>query len=561
MVSFAEPARLWLLLAPAAAALAVAWRHRARRRDQRRLASPGVWRRVMGGAPATGAVRLGAWLAAAVLLALALARPQWGEAEVERSLRARDLVIAVDVSDSMRCTDLRPSRLERVLSLIGRALPELEGNRVGVVVFAGDAYALVPLTTDLEAVGTFLSGVESGMVGLPGSNLERAVGAAVELLPPAGEGRVVVLVSDGENLQGDPAAAAARLAEGGVAVVGVVAGTESGGPIPILEDGRVRYKRDAQGQPVVTRARRETLAALAERTGGEVLAVDDRDALLGLAAAVERIRTREEATTRRVERVERFPIFLAGAVAAVLAGFAASPWRRLAAAAMLLTMIGSPAAWAQQPPGQGATVAEEAAPPAGDVPWWQRLLPGGSRRLAREGAARWREGDPEGAAAAFAGAARLAPENGERLYDLGTALAGTGRVEPAAGPLGAAHAAGVPDAAYNLGTTALAGGQAEPAVTWLRAALLAAPDDPEVKRNYELALRLLEQQQNEQQDEQQQQQEQEQEQESESGGGPPPTPTPDTRGAIYSALERAEEEAREQMQKPTPQAATVEKDW
>ena len=216
MVSFAAPAFLPWLALPAGAVLLILWRHRVRLRQQRSLASPSVWRQVLGGMPSTGAGRLLAWCAAAALLVLALARPQWGEVKGEVSIRTRDVVVALDVSDSMRCRDVAPSRLKRSLAVLRRALPGLDGNRIAVVLFAGEAYPLVPLTTDLDAVGTFLEGVEPGMIALPGSNLERAVDESLRLLPSEGKGRVLITISDGENLQGDVGAAATRLEKAGV---------------------------------------------------------------------------------------------------------------------------------------------------------------------------------------------------------------------------------------------------------------------------------------------------------------------------------------------------------
>jgi tetratricopeptide (TPR) repeat protein len=159
----------------------------------------------------------------------------------------------------------------------------------------------------------------------------------------------------------------------------------------------------------------------------------------------------------------------------------------------------------------------------------------------------------------------LDPENPERLYDLGTVLGAGGQLEAALPILEQAHAGGVPNAAYNSGTSSLQYQQAEAAVKWLREAILLDPDDLEAKRNYELALALLEEQQQEQENEdQEQEQEQQDEQEQEQENPeqqPAPTPTPSDNEALFQALERAEAEAREAMQSPTPQATTVEKDW
>lgn len=194
--------------------------------------------------------------------------------------------------------------------------------------------------------------------------------------------------------------------------------------------------------------------------------------------------------------------------------------------------------------------------------------------MAREGVVRWRDGDIEDAARSFAGAATLDPDNPERLFDLGTALGAGGQLDAALPFLEQAHSAGVPGAAYNSGTSSLQQQQAEQAVRWLREAVRNDPDDLDAKRNYELALALLEQQQQQQdqqdqQDQQQEDQQQEQQQDEEdpdqqpaqAPDQPQPTPTPTNNEALFQALDRAEAEAREAMQSPTPQPGKVEKDW
>jgi len=525
VVSFAEPSRLAFLALPALTAVLTVYRHRCRLQQQRRLASPGVWRRLLGGIPATGVVRLIAWSGAAALLVVAVARPQWGEMPAEETIRTRDLVIALDVSDSMLCEDLRPSRLTRSVETLIRLLPQLEGNRMAVVVFAGEAYSLVPLTTDLSAVAVFLEGVGPGMVALPGSNLESAVDGSLKLLPPEGEGRVLLLFTDGENLQGDVNTATDALSEAAVGLLGIVAGTERGGPIPEHDErGGVHYKRDQNGQPVVTRAHPEVLAKIAENVDGEVVSLGDSEVVREIADAVARLRTREVEETRTVPPVTD-----------------------------------------NQPS------ADEALPSAS---WWQRLIPGGSRRLARRGVAEWRDQELGEATAAFAGAAELDPNGPERLYDLGTALAAGGRLETATPLLAAADQGGVPFAAYNSGTAALVQSQPDAALEWLRRAMLADPDDLAAKHNYELALRMRDQQQQQQEQQQDQQEEQQQEQEQQEGDdeqqptptpsqgqGVAPTPTPDPNQPLFAALERAEAEAREALRSPTPKAGRVEKDW
>jgi len=584
VVSWGAPGMLAGLAVPAALAVGAVVRHRARLAAQRRLASPGVWRRTMGGAPATGLARMLFWAAAAAALVLALARPMWGELPREAEVRTRDVVVAIDVSASMRCPDLDPSRLGVVLGTLRRALPLLDGNRIGVVVFAGDAYPLVPLTIDLDAVATFLDGVEPGMVALPGSNLQRAVDEALDLLPKEGAGRLLVLATDGENLQGDVDAAVKRLGEAGVTVVGLLAGTAQGGVIPVEENGRTVYLKGPDGRPVVTRADPRTLERLAG-SGGSVIDLARGDAVHELAETIARIQTRSAREQAPVRRVERFPLFLGLAAALLAVGFLLSPWRRMATAAVFLAVLATPVPGrAGQPGAQGPAGAVPAVPTVPEArrgeagspgpPLWQRLLPGGERRLARRGASRWRAGDVEGAAQAFGQALELAPEDPVRRYDLGTALARKGDLQNALPLLEAASKDPELDAsaAYNAGTAALEAGRIRPAVELLRRALLADPSSPDVKRNYEIALKMLEQQKRKQQEqgtqqERKQKQEQQQRQEKKSEPRQPraeetptPRPTPDTR-PIYGALERAEREAKKRMNRPTPAPVHVEKDW
>jgi tetratricopeptide (TPR) repeat protein len=240
----------------------------------------------------------------------------------------------------------------------------------------------------------------------------------------------------------------------------------------------------------------------------------------------------------------------------------------------------------QAPPATSESAAQEPLPTAS---WWQRLVPGGVRRLARSGIAHWSVGDIEGATADFAGAADLEPEAPDRLYDLGTSLAATGRFETARPLLEKAAEGGARDAAFNSGTAALEQAELEGALEWLKRAMIADPDDVGAKHNYELALKMLEEQQNqEQQNQEQQDQQQDQEQEQEDdedqqneenqqqdqeqqptptpspgqeGAAPAPTPTPNPNQPLFAALDRAEADARDAMRSPTPQAGKVEKDW
>ncbi len=562
MVRCADPVRLVLLVLPALGALAAWLRHRRRRFMQQRLASPSVWRQVMGGVPATGLGRMVSWCVAAACIVLALARPQWGERPRQVEMRTRDIVCAIDVSASMRCQDVHPSRLAQGLALIRHALPDLDGNRIGVVTFAGDAYPLVPLTTDLDAVGTFLEAVEPGSIALPGSNIERAADAGIELLPPAGSGRVLVLVTDGENLQGHLDAAAKRLKAAGVKVLGIVVGTKAGGPIPVPgPDGSIRYKRTRDGQLVITHAHRETLMKLASATGGSVFVAGQVGTPRALADAIAKLQSRKMGVTRARRLVERFPIFLGAAAFFLALGFVLSPWRKAVVLVAIISLLPTTVLLARPITPQRPARQSRQAPA---VSWWQRWLPGGSRRLARAGLSAWKRHELSKAAKAFAQAASLDPKNPARLYDLGTVLAARGDLAHAAPLLGTAAQAGLHGAEYNLGTAALEHHQVKAAVRFLRSALLERPHDPKVKRNYELALKMLKKQRTKKA-----KNNTPKHKNTARRSRPKRRPRPQVHqhpermpvNPVFGALERAEEQARKELRRPKPKPVTVEKDW
>lgn len=217
------------------------------------------------------------------LLAMSLARPQCGSrTEVTRRLGV-DLVIALDVSRSMRARDVAPDRLARARLELEALVDQLGGDRVGLVLFAGDAVAACPLTTDVQAFRVFLRGADPDSVPAPGTDIAAALRRAREMLDSAERGarsKVVLLVSDGGELEPGAARAAAALADAGIRVFALGVGGPEGVPIPIADAaGTVSgYKKDGRGETVITRLEESTLAAVAAKGNGEVfvLARPDR---------------------------------------------------------------------------------------------------------------------------------------------------------------------------------------------------------------------------------------------------------------------------------------------
>ncbi len=209
-------------------------------------------------------------LVALALLAVSLARPQFGSrVETVRSV-GQDIVVAVDLSTSMLAEDAAPNRLERARLAILRLIGNLDGDRIALVAFAGSAFVQSPLTVDYSAAAMFLDAMHPDMMPVQGTDLGAALRVSLDALEQnARDARVIVLVTDGEHLEGDFEAELERAVESGVEVHVVGIGSPEGVPIPQYDETgtRVGFLRDEEGSVVTTRLDEQTLASVAESTG------------------------------------------------------------------------------------------------------------------------------------------------------------------------------------------------------------------------------------------------------------------------------------------------------
>jgi len=529
---FANPAWLWALLAlPLAGALA-AW---LARRDQARLATlvaRPLWGRVVRREAARWAlVRLALLLLGSAFLILALARPQWGIVREKVEREGKDVVLVLDTSGSMATPDVTPSRFflarQALLSLVAR----LEGDRIALVAFEGEAYPLVPLTLDADAVGLFLETVEPGIVPAPGTSLGTGLAKGLEaFVDKDRRNKAMVLVSDGEDLAGEVEEAVRRAKQAGVVVFTVGVGTEAGQPVPDLDpDGRlVGYKHDEAGNPVVSRLEMSTLEAIARGTGGQAFRITPADtSLSGLAAALEGMEQKALAREFSYRRKERFQLPLAiGLGLVALALMLPLPRRSRAAslaraAALALLLFGAaPRASAQvpvQPPRAPQASPTSPAPSPGGP---QAADPGRRGTLADElllrprrateaGRAEYARGSHPQALSAFERAAAARPQDPAVRFNVADGLYKNGRYDEAATlfkALGADAAQPLAGAArYNLGNSLFQKQDYKGAVEAYRDALRALPGDADTRRNLELSLRKLKEQQEQQKRREQQQ--------------------------------------------------------
>lgn len=187
------------------------------------------------------------------LLVFALTRPQFGLKLVEEDKEGVDIMVALDISKSMLAEDIAPNRIKRAKHEIGKLFDMLEGDRIGLIVFAGASYVQLPLTEDYKAAKKLLDVVNTGWMSAQGTDLAGAIRMGDTCLTMEGADKVLIIISDGEEQQGDADAAARAAANNGVTIYTVGVGSEDGEPIPIRENGELTYKRKANGEMVHTK--------------------------------------------------------------------------------------------------------------------------------------------------------------------------------------------------------------------------------------------------------------------------------------------------------------------
>lgn len=580
-MSFGRPDLLWLAIAlPLLAAAGVIGYYQRRRKVARALGEAGLVRRIGGaGLEAFPTRRLLLIAPAALLMGLAAAGPQWGSQQVETHGRSLDLVLILDVSRSMLARDLEPNRLERQRLFATRLLRELSGDRIGLVVFAGRAYTLAPLTTDHSALQLYIDALDPDIVSQGGSSLAAAIAQGTDLVrgdQPTRPNRVAILVSDGEALEDESSvkAAAERARNNGVVIHTVGVGTAAGAPIPEMDaTGYIAgYKRDPESDEIViSRLDEGLLARTARITGGRYIASDRAGATDALLAEIRGLeRTAAAGGTREVPR-EHFAWFIGLALALI------------ALDAILVRRAAITGMRAGYTPALALLLLSTLAFGIGDFERGNRL---------------YRQGRYAEAVEAYQAALQSGNESTTLHYNLGTALLRLGRHQEAEEHLRTALASIDPEererTLYNLGNRFLEAGitatdlrarsqMLEAAAGAYRDALRIDPSDPDAKWNLELTLREKEdspptsgEDQQDQQHDPQAQNDAQGQQADQSGAMPPPagnnSPTdyePRDSGEmtqeeaerLLSAIEQAERDLQRSKLRKGRRDTPVARDW
>lgn len=207
------------------------------------------------------------------LIILGVANLQVGT-KIEKATRAGvEVMIAIDVSRSMDADDIKPSRLQRAKQAVSKLIDNLQNDKIGLIVFAGDAYLQLPLTTDFSAAKLFLSAVSTSMVPRQGTAIGSAIELSVKSLMKDDKlKKAIIIITDGENHEDDAIGAASMAASNNIVVHTIGMGTIQGGPIPVYRNGqRVDFARDAEGSVIFTKLDPNMLEQIAVAGGGKFI--------------------------------------------------------------------------------------------------------------------------------------------------------------------------------------------------------------------------------------------------------------------------------------------------
>lgn len=252
-------------------------------------------------------------LLAVAALVVAYANPLIGTKFEEVSRSGIDLIVAIDVSASMRAEDIQPSRISAARKELQNLINNLKGDRIGIIVFSGDAYTQLPLTSDYSAALMLTDVIDAGMAPTPGTSIGSAIDLArASFEKEEGKYKAMVVITDGENHEDDPVTAAATAAEEGIVVHTIGMGSLEGAPIPVGDGGGpTQYKRDQGGEPVLSRLDAETLKNIAAATGGTFTqARSGRDNLATVFDGIERMEKKEFGTKQFTDHEDRFQYFI-----------------------------------------------------------------------------------------------------------------------------------------------------------------------------------------------------------------------------------------------------------
>jgi len=252
-----------------------------------------------------------------------LSRPQFGSKIEDVKKQGVEVIIALDVSNSMLAEDIQPDRLTRAKQAISRLVDNLDNDKIGLIVFAGDAYIQIPITTDYLSAKMFLSAINPNIVPKQGTAIGAAINLGVKSFSPGeGKSKAMIIITDGENHEDDPVKDAEDASKAGIVIHTIGIGSTDGVPIPVIINGRKDYLKDVDGNTVITKLDEEILKKIALSTNGNyVRASNSNIGLDEIYAQIKKMKKQDLESTMYTEYNDQFQIFAAIALFLLIVDF------------------------------------------------------------------------------------------------------------------------------------------------------------------------------------------------------------------------------------------------
>ncbi|MCQ2335111.1 MAG: VWA domain-containing protein [Paludibacteraceae bacterium] len=275
MFRFAHIEYLWLLaIIPVLVGLHI-WMTKRKQRQLREFGDPELLAELMPNASRVRPhVKFAMTITALALLLIAVARPQYGTKEETYKRQGIEVMVALDISNSMLAEDVAPNRLDRAKQMLSKMVDQMVDDKVGLVVFAGEAYTQIPITCDYVSAKMFLQTINTDLIPAQGTAIGTAIQTCMRSFgaEQSEASRAIILITDGENHEDDAVAAVKSAKEKGISVYVVGIGKPEGSPIP---DGRGGFKKDRSGQVVVSRLNEQMCQEIAQAGSGMYIRADN----------------------------------------------------------------------------------------------------------------------------------------------------------------------------------------------------------------------------------------------------------------------------------------------
>ena len=323
-MSFGAPLFLYALAALPVLIALVGWALARRAASVRRIGDPVLVERLsVAASRRMRLLRFVLWFSGLTLIIFALARPQWGSDIEIVEQRGVQVMVALDVSRSMLAQDMKPTRLGRAKLEISDMISQLDGDEVGIVLFSGASFIQFPLTSDYATARTYLNHASPDAISRQGTVIAEAIETAMTGFSNQRAGqKIIVIMTDGENHEGDPITAAREAAAEEVVIYTVGFGSPEGEEVSVYDEqgNIIGIRQDAEGRAIISRLDEEALQHIAENGGGQYFRAADRGAIAGLVDQIQSFQDQSLQSEFNQRRVERFQLFLiAGLLSLVLA--------------------------------------------------------------------------------------------------------------------------------------------------------------------------------------------------------------------------------------------------